>query len=141
MADASLRETMNQGEAQRLADLDRELMIGEFINSRINAMTATEAGIAVTTNVSTLAATPLVLWDAKVATVSGGAATGSKKVLKVSDAYLTANNPAAGTCFWNGDKKVKFASADLAATADFKYPKAADATCSFMQRTLGQIDG
>lgn len=137
-SDATLRDTMNQGEAGRLADLDRDLLMGEFFNSRINAMTATEAGVSASSQVCTLAATPLVLWDAKIAT---GTTTGSKLVRKVSNAFLTANNPPVGSCFWDGSTKVKFNSADNCTTADFKYPKAADTTCSYLQRFMGQQDG
>ena len=129
---------MNQGEPGRLADLDRDVQAGEFVNAMINAMTATESGVSVTTNVATLAATPVVLWDAKATTATH---TGSKQVLKVSNAFLTANNPATGTCYWDGGTKVKFSTVDAATVASFKYPVSTDATCSYLQRTLGEVDG
>lgn len=137
-ADSNLRDTMNQGELQRLADIDRDTFMGEVVNAFINGMTATEAGVVVTTNLSApLAATPLVLWDANA---TAAASTGKKKINKVSAAYLTANNPPVGECFWNGATGVKFNSADAVTAASYKYPKAADATCSFLQRKLAQSD-
>lgn len=136
-ADSNLRATMNQGEAQRLADIDRDVGIGDLVNALINAMSNTETSVTVTTNVATLANKPAYLLDAKV---SAGTSTGSKMILKVSNAYLTANNPAAGTCFWDGNTKVKFASADAATAAHFKYTQAGDSTCSYLQRALGQQD-
>jgi hypothetical protein len=137
-SDTTLRDTMNQGEAQRIADVDRDLRIGDFVNAMINAMTATEAGVTVTTNVATLAASPTVLWDAKATTATS---TGSKLVRKVSNAYLVANSPAAGECFWDGATKVKFNAVDAVTAAGFKYPLAADSSCSFLRRSLGQVDG
>jgi|HubBroStandDraft_2_1064218.scaffolds.fasta_scaffold60005_3 hypothetical protein len=137
-SDSNLRATANQGEAGRLADVDRDIQMGEFLNAMINGMTATETGVSVTSNVATLAGTPVVLWDANG---TAGTTTGHKQVLKVSAAYLTANNPAAGTCYWNGSTSVKFSSVDAISTAAFKYPKAADVTCSYLQRTLGEVDG
>lgn len=140
-SDSTLRDSMNQGEPGRLADVDRDILMGEFVNAMLLAMAATETSVTVTSNVATLAGTPLVLWDANVSAVSGGSATGHKQVQKVSNAFLTANNPAAGTCFWDGGTKVKFSSADLATAAHFKYPKASDASVSYLQRLLNQQNG
>jgi hypothetical protein len=136
-SDSTLRDTMNQGEPGRLPDIDRDVFAGEFVNAMLLAMSATESGVSVTTNVATLANTPLVLWDANATTAT---ATGHKKVLKVSNAFLTANNPPAGSCYWDGGLKVKFNSADAATVAAFKYPKAADASVSYLQRSLGEQD-
>lgn len=137
-SDSTLRDTMNQGESQRVADIDRDFKQGELINALLNALANTETSVTVTANVATLANTPLVVWDAKV---SAGTSTGSKLVRKVSNAFLTANAPAAGECFWDGGVKVKFNAVDAATAAHFKYPLAADSSCSFMRRVLGQVDG
>lgn len=134
-SDSNLRGTMNQGEAQRLADIDRDIGIGDLVNSLINAMSNTETSVTVTSNVATLANKPAYLFDAKV---SAGTTTGSKQILKVSNAFLVANTPAAGTCYWDGNTKVKFSSTDGATAAHFKYTQASDSTCSYLQRSLGQ---
>lgn len=136
-ADSTFRDTMNQGEAGRLADVDRALLIGEFFNAMINAMANTETSVTITSNVATLTNVPAVLWDAKI---SAGTTTGSKRVLRVSNAYLTANAPAVGDCFWDGAKSVKFNSADAGSAAHFKYPQTTDSSCSFLRRSLGMTD-
>jgi hypothetical protein len=136
-SDSTLRDTMNQGEAGRLADVDRVLKVGDLLNALLAAMTATEAGVAATVNVSTLAATPSVLWDAKATTAT---TTGSKKIRQVSNAFLTANNPPSGECYWDGATKVKFASADVVTVAGFKYAIATDASVSALKHGLGEQD-
>lgn len=140
-SDSNLRGTMNQGEPARLADVDRDFQLGEVWNALIIAMAATESSVTVTSNVATLAHTPQQLLDCNVATVSSGSATGHKLLRKVSNAFLTNNDPPAGSCFWDGATKVKFSSSDLASTAHFKYTQSTDATCSYLQRTLNQQDG
>ncbi len=136
-ADATLRDTMNQGEAQRLPDVDRDVQMGELINALINDMSNTETSVTVTSNVATLANTPQALFDAKI---SAGTSTGSKKILKVTNAFLTANNPAAGSCYWDGGVKVKFNATDAGTAAHFKYSRAADVSCGYLQRALNQQD-
>lgn len=137
-SDATLRDSMNQSEPGRQLDVLRDIQVGDLLNALVAAMSATEAGVSASSQVCTLAGTPTVLWDAKIAT---GGTTGSKKVLRVSNAFLTANSPPVGSCFWDGSTKVKFNATDNCTTADFKYPKAADATVGYFQRALGQQDG
>lgn len=137
-SDTTLRDTMNQGEAVRLPDVDRDMKQGELINALINALANTETSVTITSNVATLAGSPLVLWDAKI---SAGTTVGSKLVRKVSNAFLTANAPAAGECFWDGATKVKFNAVDAGSAAHFKYPLVGDSSCSFLRRVLGQVDG
>jgi hypothetical protein len=136
-ADTTLRDTMNQGEAGRLPDVDREIKIGDLLNALINALANTETSVTVTSNVATLAATPVQLWDAKI---SAGTTVGSKRVLRVSNAYLTANAPAVGDCFWDGATKVKFNAADNGSAAHFKYSISTDSSCSEFRRALAMTD-
>jgi hypothetical protein len=136
-SDSTLRDTMNQGEAGRLADVDRALKTGDILNALLAAMTATEAGVTVTTNVATLAAVPSGFWDAKATTAT---TTGSKKIRRCSAAFLTANNPPAGECLWDGALKVKFASADVVTVAGFKYSVTTDASVSAMKHGLDEQD-
>jgi hypothetical protein len=67
-----------------------------------------------------------------VASVSGGSATGVKKLRRGPISGPGALVPAAGECVWDGGKKVLFAAADLALTASFTYAVSTDLASSLL---------
>lgn len=130
----SMRAEGNQASDNRLNDIFREVGIGDLLNLLIAGMAAAETGIAISSNVATLAATPTYIFQvngiggtAGIKTLKKGPITGPQKV-----------TPAPGECVWDGGVKVLFNVADANTTATFRYAKAADATASVLSREIGQ---
>lgn len=133
----SLRTTLNNGDANRLPDALRSIGLGDLLNLLLPDMTFTETGVAVTTNVATLAAQPQNLYVVNATTATS---TGVKTLLKGPISGAKAIVPAAGQCVWDGAKKVLFNAADAATVAKFLYSTSADVTISLLQREIGQSD-
>ena len=129
-ATSSLREVLNGGNPNEIFDAAVRTRLGDalsFILAKIGSGIAyTQAGVTVTANVATLSAQPTALFQCVVASVSGGSATGVKKLRKGLITGPHALVPAAGECVWDGGLHVLFAAADLAATASFLYAVATD---------------
>jgi len=109
-----LRQALNDGMPQSLADNLREIGFGDMLSLILGSLTPTEAAAAVTSNAKTLANPAGVLIDV-VATA--GTTTGRKKLL-IGGATIT---PAAGQCVWDGASSVRFAAADAVTAANFLY--------------------
>jgi hypothetical protein len=140
MSTASVRDQLNGVEtANNLPDLCASMGLGEILSYAISKMGYTETGIAVTTNVSTLANQPTSqgLFQCVVASVSGGSATGVKKLLKGPVSGVGAIVPASGECVWDGGLHVLFCATDLALTASFTYAVSTD-EASITKKALGQ---
>ena len=131
----NLRETMNNGVVQQLADCDRQMSMGSLMGLLIRAMTPTEAAAAVAANAKTLAQSAAAVFDV-VATAGGS--TG-RKVLLIGGPELV---PAAGQVVWDGDRSMRFAAADAVTAADFKYARkdGVDSETSLGNRILGERD-
>lgn len=115
-------------------------LVADVTNLRAAVVAAggyTETGVTVTSNVATLANTPSFLYVAAIAT---GTTTGVKKLLKGPVSGPNVVTPPPGSATWDGGKKVLFASADAASTANFLYATAADTTASLLQRRLTEQD-
>jgi hypothetical protein len=128
MSSSSLQAVLDSGNINQLGDAAEKLGLGTLLAYAASKMGFTETGIAVTSNVSTLANAPTSagLFQCVVASVSGGSATGAKKLRRGPVSGSGALVPAAGECIWDGGKKVLFAAADLALTASFTYAVATD---------------
>lgn len=129
-----IRAEMNTGPENRFMDMVREIGLGDLLNLLIQGLAAAETGIAITSNVATLAAVPSFLFQvngiggtAGIKTIKKGPVTGSQKV-----------TPLPGECVWDGGLKVLFNVADANTTATFRYAKAADTTTSVLAREIGQ---
>ncbi len=135
----SVRDTMNNGEAGRLADVFRQIGLGDALNILLKNTTYTETGVTVTTNKAVLANQPgkggLLSVNATAGTTTGekalliGPITGPKAIV-----------PATGQAVWDGGKNVLFAAVDAVTTAKFLYGTAADTTIAGLTRNLGQSD-
>jgi hypothetical protein len=136
----SVRDQLNGTNlTNNVADLALSIGLGEVLSYLLSKATYTETGIAVTSNVSTLANQPTSqgLFQCVVASVSGGSATGVKKLLKGPISGSGAIVPAAGECVWDGAKSVLFCATDLALTASFTYAVSTD-EASVTKKALGQ---
>lgn len=136
MSTSSVRDQLNGVQLpNNLADLAASIGLGELLSYAVNKMGFTETGIAVTSDVATLAATPVGLFQC--VGITGGGASTVKKLLRGPISGVGAIVPASGECVWDGGTHVLFAAADLAATASFTYSLATDlASCTM--KALGQ---
>jgi len=134
MSTSSLQSVIDSGNINQLGDAAAKLGLGTLLAYAASKMGYTQTGIAVTSNVSTLANAPTAegLFQCVVASVSGGSATGVKKLRRGPISGTGALVPAAGECVWDGGLHVLFAAADLAATASFTYAVATDLASSLL---------
>ena len=138
MSTSSLQSVIDSGNINQLGDAALKGGLGTLLAYLINKFGSvvgyTDTGKAVTSNVATLTAAPVSngLFQCVVASVSGGSATGVKKLRVGPISGSNALVPAAGECVWDGGVKVLFAAADLAATASFTYAVAADTASSLL---------
>jgi hypothetical protein len=139
MSNSSIQAVLDSGNINQLGDAALKAKLGSMLAYAASKMGYTETGIAVTTNVSTLANQPSALFQCVVASVSGGSATGAKKLLRGPISGAGAVVPAAGECVWDGGLHVLFSAADLALTASFTYAVATDvASCMLADLPSGQ---
>ena len=124
MSTTSVRDALNKANPNILAEALKATGAGELLSYAISKMGFTETGIAVTSNVATLAAQPTALLQCVGITV---APASTVKKLRVGP--ITGPNalvPATGECIWDGALSVLFAAVDVAATASFTYVVATD---------------
>ena len=133
MPTSSLQAVIDSGNVNQLGDAALKGQLGTVLAYAASKLGFTETGIAVTSNVSTLANAPTALIRCVVASVSGGSATGPKKLIKGPISGPGAVVPAAGECVWDGGLHVLFSAADLAATASFTYAVATDVASILLQ--------
>ena len=138
----SLRTELNNPTLGRLASVLQELQFGELLNLAFAGMPYNEVaspgvGLTVTTNIATLNAQPTQIFKANAMTVSGGSATGIKKVLRGPITGQNAVIPASGQCVWDGNVSVLFAACDLVTTAEFA-TVLSSTTTSVTLRAIGQ---
>jgi len=132
-AESTIRDSLNSGNPNRVADVFRSLQFGDLLNLLLSGLTATETGVSVTSNVATLANQPtsLVLVNATTAT-----STGIKSVRQGPISGPGALVPVPGEAIWDGNKKVLFNTADAVTVAAFTYAKASDVTRSGLSQPL-----
>ena len=133
MSSSSIQAVIDSGNINQLGDAAQKPGLGTLLAYAASKMGFTET-VAVTSNVSTLANAPTTagLFQCVVASVSGGSATGVKKLRRGPVSGPGAHVPAAGESIWDGGKKVLFAAADLALTASFTYAVATDLASSVL---------
>lgn len=131
----SIQAVLDSGNVNQLGDAAEKVALGTLLSYVAEKLSFTETGIAVTTNVATLANAPVAggLFQCVAATVSSGSATGVKKLRKGPITGSSALTPASGECVWDGGKKVLFAAADAVATASFTYAVATDLASTLLQ--------
>jgi len=132
-----IRDTLNLGDANRLSAAFAKIGLGDLLNLLITAMTATEAGVTVTTNKATLANQPSSLYQINA---TAGTTTGIKKLLRGPITGANAIVPLTGQAVWDGNVSVLFATADAVTAASFTYARAANVTASILQRDIEEQD-
>lgn len=120
----SVQAALNSGNPNQLGDAAAAAQIGNLLAYAISKMTPTEANVAVTNNVATMAAAPVTLMQ--VVGITDGAASTVKKLRKGLISGANALVPAAGEVIWDGGLNLLFCAADLAATCAVTYMLATD---------------
>lgn len=134
-AESTLRDSLNTSDPNRLPTALQSILAGDLLNALITAMTPTQAALAVTANVATLANTPSTIFQIKTTAATSG---GVKKLLMAAPGVVTPNP---GEAVWSpGTKTVTFNAADAVTACSFTYATAADATCSLLLRFIGEQD-
>lgn len=134
----ALRDVLNQTNPNNTFSALRQIGLGDLLNLLLKALTVTESGVTVTSNIATLAnaPNPNSFYAAKATTAT---TTGYKEIIRgtISGSTVTPV-PATGQCVWDGNLKVAFAAADVVSVASFTYESAADtAVVSCLQNQLG----
>lgn len=120
----SVQAALNSGNPNQLGDASQAARVGDLLAYAISKMTPTEAGVAVTNNVSAMAAAPVTLMQ--VVGITAGVVRTVKKLRKGPITGAGALVPAAGEVIWDGGVHLLFAAADAAATCDVTYMVATD---------------
>lgn len=136
----NLREEMNTGPGPyRLADMDREICLGDLIGQLVNEMANTEAGLNpnVAAQVLNLAAAPSCLLDAR-ATAGAGALNAALTLIVDNDDDRVVN---AGEIVWDGpgNTRIRFNATDAFTAVNVKY-LVPGSNVSILERVLGQND-
>lgn len=135
----NLREMANNGVLQNLADIARELRLGDLLGFLIRAAANTQTGVVPT------AGNTLVTFAAPIAEIydlvsTAGTFTG-RLTLKIGDANLL---PLPGEAVWAGPgaSTVRLNAADVITAVDAKYARvdATNVVTSDLNRSLGQRD-
>lgn len=133
----NLREAMNTGMAQQVADLDKTQAMGDLMGMLVQALTPTEAAAAVVASAKTLSNAASMMYDV-VATA--GVSIGRKRLLIGGASVI----PAAGEVVWDGPggASIRFAAADAVTASNFTYARAdlVNTLTSLNQRRMGQRD-
>lgn len=134
----NLRDSLNASmQPQRLADVLKDLRLGDLLALLIRMITATETGVTPASNVATLANVPTLMLQINATTAT---VTGVKTLLIGPITGAGAIVPATGFAVWSpGTKKVLFAAADAVTAASFTYSVGTEAV-SILPRQLGQVD-
>lgn len=120
----SVQAALNSGNPNQLGDAAAAAQIGNLLAYAISKMTPTEADVAVTNNVATMAAAPVTLMQ--VVGITAESASTVKKLRKGLISGANALVPAAGEVIWDGGLNLLFCAADLAATCAVTYMLATD---------------
>ena len=133
-AESTMRDSLNSGDPNRIADVFRKIGFGDLLNALVSALSATETGLSASTNVVTLANQPSFL-PSKV-NATAGTTTGVKTVRQGAISGPNAVAPVTGECVWDGGKKILFAAVDAVTTASVTYTKSADTSASNLSQAL-----
>lgn len=138
----TLRESMNNGVAMRLADNDRAMCMGDILGRLIAGTTADEIGVnpslGVPVNTVTLATPPSCVLH--VVSTAGAGAPGRLTLLIGVEGVV---DPAPGQVVWNGpgSSVLRFNAGDAWTAVNVWYTNADGSdTISLLERTLGQQD-
>ncbi len=119
MPSSSLKDVINSGNLNQLADACQKLHLGDLVSYLISKLIPTEAGVGVVADVATLAAVPTALFQ--VVGITGAAVRTTKKLRQGPITGAGAIVPASGECVWDGGLHILFAAVDVAATCDVVY--------------------
>lgn len=133
----TLKESLNNGVLQRLADNSRAICLGDVLARLVAASPADETALnpAGSSHLINLAAVPTCVLD--VVAVAG-AGTPGRLALKIGGPTVL---PAAGEVVWEGPGSdiLRFNTGDAWTDVDVWYSVASD-TLSLLDRVLGQRD-
>lgn len=133
----NMREMLNNGVLQNLADINREVNVGSLIGFLIQAAAFTQTGVVPASNVATFAAAIEEIFDI---VSTAGTFTG-RLTLKIADANY---QPLPGEAVWagKGALTVRLNAADLITAISIKYARvdATNTATSLFNRLLGQRD-
>lgn len=137
MSETTLRDSFNASEPNRVPSALQDVALGELLTLVINGLTATESAVAVSSNIATLAAAPIQLFQINA---TSGTTTGAKKLIKGSAdaAGVITPVPVTGEATWDGARRVRFAVADGATAASFTYTSPTTSSPSYLRRSLGE---
>lgn len=137
-----MRETLNNGVLQRLADVNQEIALGDLLGLMIDTLAPTEAAAVPVVGPSwdelTLAnqANRIYLVDATAGVFTGVPAL----IIDSSDARI----PKPGEVLWDGpgSTRLRFNSGDAVTAADLLYSRTdgANIRTALLERILGQRD-
>jgi hypothetical protein len=134
----NLRDRLNGSmQPQALADVLKDLRLGDLLALLIRGLTPTETGVVPSAHLATLANVPTVMLQVNATTAT---VTGIKTLFIAPTSGPGAYVPLTGQCvWWPGTKKVLFAAADAVTAASFTYSVGTEAA-SILPRLLGQND-
>jgi hypothetical protein len=113
---STVRDGLNSNVLGIQADAIAKVPLGELFAILLPALTFTETGVSVTSNVATLAAKPSAL---VIVQATAGSVQGVKKLVRDPLHVL-----ATGEAYWDGNLIVNFAAIDAVSAAKFLYAKA-----------------
>ena len=132
MSTSNVQAVLDSGNLNTLADASAKAGLGTLLAYAASKMGYTESGIAVTTNVATLANAPVANGLFQVY-ATAGTTQGVKKLRKGPVTGASALVPATGEVIWDGAKSLLFAAVDAVATASITYAVSTDLASAFLQ--------
>ncbi len=132
----SLRDDLNQGDPNRLGDVNRDVKMGEAMALLLASLTPTQSSVAVSTTAytATLSATPTQIFQVNC---TAGTVTGVKELLQGPITGEDAITPLTGQVVWNGGVTLKFAAADLVSATHVTYA-VSTTKASILMKDLGE---
>lgn len=139
----TLRETLNNGDANRLPNVFGDGKLGSLMAMLIAGLTPTEAGVVPTTTNPSWDFLNLANAAQVVAQVNATAGTFTG-ILALKINPDDNDLPSSGEVFWDGPgtTRLRFAKADAITAVSITYARAdaGNLACSLLDRTLGQRD-
>jgi hypothetical protein len=133
----NVQESINNGVAQQMPDMFRQLGLGSMLGAILQGMTPTEAGVVPAANVATLANAAGYVWHILA---TAGVFTGILN-LKIGDASVL---PESGEAVWAGpgSTTLRLNAADAITAVSVWYGRADGVNTQFSagSRSLGQSD-
>ena len=130
-----LRNDLNDGNLNQIADEFRQIKMGELVSLLISKLGFTETDVVPSANVATLANQPSAIFQVNAGTAT---VTGVKKLLKGPITGPRAIVPATGECVWDGGLHVLCAAVDAVTKVSFVYAQATD-KASILLRAVDEL--